>query len=324
MKNSKKIFPEKLVKGDTIGIISPSGPVRDMNFFDRGVNYLKSKGFNVVLAEHTLTRWYHMSATGQDKANDLNEMFANKSVKAIFPSVGGHTASQMLEFLDWEVIKNNPKIIFGFSDNAVLVNAINSQTGLVCFHSLCDIMFGFGVFDQGKLEANGKYTSEQLFKMISDSNPIGEIPKLSSWVIIKSGIAEGDLVGGNLSSLRSLIGSDYEPDWNNKILFLEDGSEPHRWDQQLGHLYLSKVFNKISGLIIGKGEKAEGFYPENYQPLNEIILRHFEKINIPIIYHANFGHNVENATLPIGALAKIDGNSGTLYVIEGAVSDNKN
>lgn len=315
----KKLVPFKLNQGDTIGVVSPSGPVRDQERFSRGVNYLESKGYKVIHAKHTLTRHYHMSATGKDKADDINGMFADSNIKAIFPSLGGHTASQALDYLDWDVIGSNPKIFFGFSDNSVLINAIYTKTGLICFHSLCDVVFGFGEFGSGKLETDGEYTSKHLFRVITDTSPAKEIPQLTQWSILKSGKAEGELIGGNLSTIRSLIGSSLEPNWTGKILFLEDSAEPHRWDQQLGHLHLARILDRIVGLVVGKVEKPDKFYPENYEPLPQIFLRHLEGRDIPILYGADLGHNIENCTLPVGLQAGLDGESGTLSLLEGAV-----
>jgi muramoyltetrapeptide carboxypeptidase len=314
-----KLIPAKLSPGDAIGIVSPSGPVRVKELYDRGVAYLRSKGYKIVEAPHALSRLYHMSASGKEKAEDIHAMFADQNVKAIFPTVGGHTASQAIEHLDWDFIRSHPKILFGFSDNAVLINAIHAKTGLVCFHSLCDVVFGFGVFGQGKLQTDGEYTSTQLFKVITNARPAGDIPRLSKWTALRSGIAEGPLIGGNLSTLRSLIGTEYEPDWDGCILFLEDSAEPHRWDQQLGHLRLAGILDRISGLVVGKVEKPDTFYPENFRPLPEIFLQQCDRTRIPILYGVDLGHNVENCTLPIGIDARLDCVKNSLELLEAAV-----
>jgi len=154
---------------------------------------------------------------------------------------------------------------------------------------------------------------------LSSQNPIMQIPRLSPWLVLKNGEAEGHLIGGNLSTLRSLIGTKYEPQWDGAILFLEDSAEPHTWDQQLGHLHLAGILDRINGLVIGKVERPEKFYSENFQPLTDIFLRQTESNNYPILYAADFGHNVENCTLPLGLNAKIDGNVGVLSILESAV-----
>lgn len=316
-----KLVPTKLCPSDTIGIVSPSGPVRAKELYDRGVAYLKGKGYRIVEAPHALSRLYHMSASGKEKAEDLHAMFADQSVKAILPTVGGHTASQVIEHLDWDLIRSHPKILFGFSDNTVLINAIHAKTGLVCFHSLCDVVFGFGVYGQGKLQTEGEYTSTQLFKVITNARPAGEIPSLSKWTPLRPGMVEGPLIGGNLSTLRSLIGTEYEPDWEGCILFLEDSAEPHRWDQQLGHLRLAGILDRIAGLIVGKVEKPDTFYPENHRPLPEIFLHQCDRTRVPVLYGVDLGHNVENCTLPLGIRARLDCTKGLVELLEAAVSD---
>src|SRR5258706_6676740 len=132
----KKIIPKRLSVGDAIGVISPSGPVRDLERYKSGISFLKEKGFVVVEAPHVLDRWYHMAAKATDRAEDINEMFANPKIRAIMPTVGGHTSSQVLDYLNWDLIQQNPKIFFGFSDSTVLINAIYARTGLINFHSL--------------------------------------------------------------------------------------------------------------------------------------------------------------------------------------------
>lgn len=316
-----KLIPAKLNSGDTIGVISPSGPVRIRELYDRGVGYLRGKGYEILEAPHALSRLYHMSASGKEKAEDIHAMFVDPHVKALFPSVGGHTANQVIEHLDWDVIRSHPKIVFGFSDNAVLINAIFAKTGLVCFHSLCDVVFGFGVFGQGKLQTDGDYTSKQLFNVITKAQPAGVVPQLSKWTALRSGVAEGPLIGGNLSTLRSLIGTEYEPHWDGCVLFLEDSAEPHTWDQQLGHLRLAGILNRIGGLVVGKVEKPDTFYPENYRPLQDIFLQQCDRTRIPILYGVDLGHNVENCTLPIGIRARLDCTKGSLELLEAAVKE---
>ena len=314
-----RIIPKSIKAGNTIGIVSPSGPVRDLLQFQKGADYLIRKGYNLKIGEHALGRVYHMSAYGKEKAADINAMFEDRSVNAIFPSVGGHTANQVVEYLNFEAIRQNPKIIVGFSDNSLLLNAIYAKTKLITLHSLADVMFGLGEFGSKKLQTGGKYTEEYLIKALESGEVLGKVAPLTKWECLKEGIGTGIALGGNLSTLRALIGTKYEPDWNGAVLFLEDRAEPHVWDQQLGHLRLCGLLSKLEGLVIGKVDtKPEQFYKENYQDIRGIVTRHCEGYNFPIIYGADFGHDVENFTIPIGSKVKIDAKNLEIEFLEPA------
>jgi len=313
------LLPKHLTAGDMIGVISPSGPVRDRTLYARGVQQIEADGFGVIEAAHALTRYFHMSATGPEKGQDINALFADSKVKAIFPTLGGHTANQVLPYIRWDVIRDNPKVFCGFSDSSVLLNAVFAKTGLVCFHTLCDVVFGYGIFGTGKLQTDGKYTRENLKKVLMTPAPLGPIPQLNVWEGLRSGVVDGTLLGGNLSTIRSLIGTEYEPNWEGAILFLEDSAEPHRWDQQLGHLELAGVFRKIGGLLVGNCERPDLFYPDGYQTLREIVARYCEQYAFPVVYRADFGHNIENCTLPVGLVVRLDGANAQLSLTSAAV-----
>lgn len=312
--------PAPLSDGATIGIISPSGPVRDRAQFQKGINYLKQRGYRIHLGEHALERTFHMSAPGKAKAEDLNAMFADPSVQAIFPSVGGHTANQVIEHLDFELIKENPKILIGFSDTSVVINAIYARTGLVSLHDSVDIMFGVGRFGDESLATRGDYTAEYLFRVLRSTDPLGRIEPLTEWRCLKKGTGTGHALGGNLSTIRALIGTNYEPNWFGAILFLEDRAEPHQWDQQLGHLRLAGVLSKLAALVVGKVEnKPEQFYKENFEPLPDIVSRHCVGYDFPILYAADFGHDVENFPLLLGVQTRVDGGACSIEYLESMV-----
>ena len=315
----KRLYPIAVKRGATIGVVSPSGPVRDERQFDKGVQILRARGYEVKLAPRALSRTFHMSAFGAEKAEDLNTMFADPQIAAIFPSVGGHTANQVLEHLDYDIIARNPKILVGFSDNSVLLNAIYARTGLVSIHDCADIMFGVGRFGDERLSTRGEYTARYLFSAIENAKPLGTIEPLTDWQCLRVGTGGGIALGGNLSTLRALIGSPFEPAWDGAVLFLEDSAEPHQWDQQLGHLRLTSVLSRVSAVVVGKVEnKPEQFYKENYQPIPEIIARHCMGYDYPILYGADFGHDVENFAIPIGVRVQVSGLARTVTFTESA------
>ena len=217
------MIPKRLKVGDTIGIVSPSGPVNEelKHQFDKGIDFLKNLGFKVKIGKNALSNSLKYSATPQEKADDMNAMFADDEIKAVICSQGGANANSILPLLDFEIIKNNPKIFLGISDITVLLNAIYQKTGLVTFHGN-DIMWGFGT----------EHTDydEQEFKDRLIEGKIGEIKHNSEWGCIRDGVAEGVLIGGNLNCLNKLVGTEYLPDFKDKILLLESFDESNSPD----------------------------------------------------------------------------------------------
>src|SRR3989344_7467375 len=208
------MIPKRLCFGDTIGIVSPSGAVtkETMNQFNGGIDFLKNFGFKVKVGKNALSNTLKYSATPQEKADDLNSMFADTEVKAIICSQGGDNSNSILPLIDFNIIKNNQKIFLGISDITVLLNAIYTEAGLVTFHGN-DLMWGFGT----------EHTDydEQEFKDRLIGGKIGEVKNNSAWKCIREGIAEGILIGGNLNCLNKLAGTKYLPNFEAKILLLE-------------------------------------------------------------------------------------------------------
>lgn len=316
--------PIKLEPGDKIGIVSPSEPVSSKNRLKRGIKVLKGMGFKIVLGKNVLKKYgIYIAGTDEERVSDLNGMFRNPKIKGIFCTVGGFSANRLLDLIDYRAIKKNPKVFMGFSDITVLLNAIHQKTGLVTFHGV-NVEFGFSRGFEGRYQ----YTKDYFLKAIMTAKPIGDILPFGSKIkILKKGEAEGSLVGGNLRVLTTLLGTEYEPDWEGKILFWEEFKEtPQDIDFDLTHLRLAGVFDKISGMIIGKlrecdfsyrlrkSEKTKGL------PIEKIILEICKDFKFPIIMGVPFGHIHPQIVLPIGVKAKID-TSQTLpfSVIENAV-----
>jgi len=301
----KLIKPPKLKPGDTIGIISPSEPIIYKKKFMQGVKELEKLGLKVVFGKNVFKRrGGYMAGTIKERIDDIHSMFKNREIKAIFTSRGGFCSNQLLPFIDFSLIKKNQKIISGFSDITVLINAIYAKTGLITFH-------GPGI--EFLISNWGEFTKNYFIKALFQTKPLGDISGLSHWKILKRGKATGRLIGGNLSVLRTLIGTQYSPNWQKSILFLEDCEITYEdLDHFLTHLKLTNIFEKISGLIIGKNshikkieknsslEKLSFFSPE------KIILEITKEYNFPIISGLDFGHDCEQITIPIGVKATID------------------
>lgn len=303
-----KIIPNKLKKGDKIGVISPSAPITKnlINKFEIGLKFLKNLGFKIVISKNALSNTLKYSATPQEKADDINEMFENKTIKAIICSQGGENSNSVLPFLDYKTIKLNPKIFFGISDATIFLNALYSKTGLVTFHSN-DIIWGFS--------KKSDYEKQEFIQRLLEGK-IGKINKNSNWKCIRKGCVEGILLGGNLFTLTKLIGTKYFPDFKNKILFLEDfgeEGEPHQISSFFHHLDQVGVFKQIKGLWLGY------YKTKSKIEIEDIAKEITQKYNFPILKCDDFGHNTENTVIPIGVKIKLDATNKNVEILEKCV-----
>ena len=313
---SKQIKPLALRKGDTIGIISPSGPIFfRKGYVKKGIKILHEMGFKTKLGRYALKETGYMAGSDDERAADLMEMFEDKEIKAIFATRGGDAASHLLDMLDYKKIKKNPKILMGLSDITALLNSINKKTGLVTFHGPL-LAWGINCSFFG-LKSMDSYSKEYMLKALCSKKPIGYIEPIKKRIVIKQGKAEGVLVGGNLDCVEKLCGTEYEPDFKNKILFWEEFREyVEDIDRDLTHLRLQGVFDKINGMVIGHLEHylAKG---ERYERFEKMIKNITKGYDFPILKAEEFGHGLKNATIPIGAKARISNNK--FEIIESGV-----
>lgn len=309
----EKIRANKLQENDTIGIISVAAPEANeqKERFEKGINYLKQKGYNVVLSDHVLGNKSYISADPKSMAEDLMNLFEDNNVNCIICAGGGSNSNSLLQYIDFDKIKGNPKIFMGVSNPTTLLNAISTMTGLITFHGPT-IVWDFG-------EDNGlcKFTDNHLWPELCYGDKEHNINDYNhDWISVRDGKAEGSLVGGNLISIQTLLGTKYEPDWNGKILFWEDICKPiEKIDLMLTHFKNVGVFEKINGMIIGQLVSC-GSEEEIYN----MVLERLSEYDFPIIANVPFGHTKDKLTLPIGANVSFDTeNLQTLEVKEPVV-----
>lgn len=262
-----------------------------------------------------------MAGTDKERSADINAMFRNKKIKGIFCSRGGQSSNRLLDLIDYNAIQKNPKVFMGLSDITVLLNVIHGKNGLITFHGP-NVEFGFSHGTKGR----NNFTAEYFSKAVMTSEAIGEIPRLKTSDILKLGKAQGRLMGGNLEVLLTLLGTKYEPDWKGKILFLEEAYRTiEDVDFWLTHLRLAGVFEKISGMVIGKLSgitrlrSGDDWDPKKTFPVGKIILGICKDYEFPIIKNIPFGHYYPQITIPIGAKATIDTSKKLFSIDEAAV-----
>ncbi|MDD4353326.1 MAG: LD-carboxypeptidase [Candidatus Nanoarchaeia archaeon] len=317
------MFPDKLKKGDEIRIIAPSRSLSLIS--EENIKFAKSRlesmGFKVTFSKNCRESDMFISSSINSRVQDIHEAFADKNVKAIFTVIGGFNSNQLLKYLDYNLIKKNPKILCGYSDFTAFANAITAKTELVTYYG--------PHFSTWSMKKEFDYILEY-FKKCLMSNEEFEVKSSLSWsddtwykdqenrivekneglIVINPGKAEGKILGGNLCTFNLLQGTEFFHNLKNSILFIEDDDMPKEgfdveFDRDLQSLIHQQGFEKVKGLVIGRFQKKAEM---NMDKLRYILSTKEELKNIPIIANADFGHTYPICTLPLGGTAEIEAN----------------
>lgn len=336
----------KLIKSDQIGLISNSAPLAGLvpHRTKNGLKMLRDLGFKPKLGTSALKVEDYIAGSPENRAKDINLLFKDKNIKAIISFIGGDHSNQLLKLLDYEVIKNNPKIIMGYSDSTVLLLAIYTQTGLVTF-------YGPTVLNQfAEYPKMLDFTLDHFKKTVMSNTPIRKImpslqwteevmdwfekkdlsrarkmKKNSGWEWLKEGKANGVLIGGCLASLMHLRGTKFWPNFNGTILFWEisesessifKGEPISAVDSHLADLENSGVFDKICGMVIGRPYR---YSKTDEKQLIDLIKKRTKKYNFPILYRVDFGHTDPVITMPIGVKSSLDSKENIFSIDESGV-----
>ena len=322
--------------GDTIGVISPSSPAAGIfqYRFERGIKQLHDLGFKVEIGKSALQITGYSAGTEKDRAIDLQEMFLNKDISAIICAIGGEHSCELLEHLNFEAIKDNPKILVGYSDITVLLLSIWTKTKMPTFYGPT-LMTEFSEFG-GILP----FTKEWFCKALMSDKPIGKlssskliIDEFISWGtlddqqrkrriikteefhFIKDGKGEGLLICACIEALSHLKGTPYMPDFTNSILFIETASDRPNLPYlaaQLSDLINMKVFEKIKGLVFGK----KNWRDDDINDLKKLLLQKTREFSFPIVIAVDFGHISPILTLPIGCKLSLSSWDNSINFIE--------
>ena len=317
------IKPKKLTQGDTIALISPAGFI-EKEELDESKSKLESFGFKTVAGNNVLNKTGYLAGSDKERADDVNRAFADENIKAIVCTRGGWGVARMLDLLDYDIIKRNPKIIIGYSDITALLYGIFSQTGLVCYHGPVGISTFNDYSSEIFLDILTKPYSPKYLLCADESDAATN--KDYERLIIRSGEATGELVGGNLSIVVSMIGTKYDIDLSGKILFLEEvGEAPYRIDRMLTQLIQAKDLKKCSGIALGVFWKCNGGREDsgitNSFSLQEVLYDRLFPLKIPVVYGLSFGHIKNKMTLPFGIKAKLNATEQSLKLLESTVLD---
>ena len=287
--NKTLIRPPRLKPGDTIGVVAPAGPF-DPEIFSQGLSTVESLGFRTLVNDEIFEKTGYLAGTDAQRAQLVNRLFKDPEVQAIVCARGGFGSLRILPLVDFDVVRENPKVFIGFSDITALLAAIKARSGLVTFHGPMVTT----------LATAPEFTCDILTTAIASDAPLEITP--ADGIVIQAGQAKGPIIGGNLSTLCHLLGTPFQAEFKNHILLFEDrGEARYRIDRMVSQMKLAGCFEGIAGLVLGSFEDCgalDGIY--------RIFREHFQDIHIPILAGFDMGHGKQNLTVPFGIEATLD------------------
>ncbi|MBB3167089.1 S66 peptidase family protein [Simiduia aestuariiviva] len=312
----KPRYAKRLQPGMTVGLVAPAGNSPEDQHIDFGVDIIKSLGFEVKLGSHLYQRHQYLAGTDAQRAADINAMFKDPDVDAIICTRGGFGTPRLLPLLDYEAIARNPKILLGYSDITALLNAIHLRTGLITFHGP---MAGQAYSDYTVAEFDRILMGAEVPTPLGAPPPFaqrrGSAERANRITRFVGGRARGPLVGGNLTLLCTLMGTPFMPEFRGKLLFLEDiGESPYRVDRMLTQLWLAGVFEQVVGVVFGKFTDVVIDGPSF--SIEAVIRDRCATLTIPVVRGLMIGHVDDQSIIPVGGMAELDGDAGTLTLLE--------
>ena len=311
-----KILPKRLKKGDVIGLIAPAGIITEKQLKNT-IESVEKLGYKSYHTNSALSKYGYFAGKDKERADDLMHMFTNKNVAGILCIRGGYGAMRILDMLDYDLINQNPKVFIGYSDITAFLSSIYENTGLITFHGPVGIS-SFNEFTVNSYRniietPQNKYKYQYLREKNTEETSEFDV------YTINEGKAEGELIGGNLSVIVSMIGTKFEPNFENKIVFIEEIDEKtYKVDRMLTQLVQATNIKKASGIVLGIFKKCD----QDEEPklsLKEAITDILKPLNIPVSYGMAFGHVANKMTIPVGIKAKMNADKNSLKLLEKAV-----
>ena len=299
------MIPPKLKKGDEIRIIAPSGSLTRVrtDVLERSLAYLDENGFRVTYSTNCREMDSFSSSSVKSRAADLHEAFADPDVKAVMACIGGFNVNQILPYIDYDLIRANPKILCGYSDITALLNAVYARTGLVTYHAPHLAALGF--------LREREYTHKYLTACLMNEDPISVTPSetAGSYTILQEGTCEGEIAGGNLCTLNLLQGTPYMPDLRDKVLFIEDDNImgdyfPYEFDRNLQSLLQLSGAESVRGIVFGRFDESCRLTEDTIRA----IVKGKVPAGIPVVFGTDFGHVFPMISFPVGGRVKLSAN----------------
>ena len=318
---SALIKPKKLNEGDTIGLVTPASALPRTSF-DLAIENITSLGFKAKYSPNLRVKKGFLGGTDQQRLDDIHSMFESPEVSGIVCARGGYGAGRLLPHINYDLIKANPKVFVGYSDITALLYGIHKMSGLVCFHGPMAASV-FSDFTKKSFKETLTQKESPIKILIPSYGANHEKPAFQP-IRLFEGRARGALVGGNLSLVCAMLGTPYDLDFKDKIVFLEEvGENPYRIDRMLTQLLNAGKLQQAKGIALGvfydcQTAPTDPSYPWS-TGLKSVLMDRIAPLKIPAIYGMPIGHIEDNATLPFGVQAQLDTTAGSLSLLAPAV-----
>jgi muramoyltetrapeptide carboxypeptidase len=320
MGSKPTVRPPKLRRGNRVALVAPAGPLLERDDLTRAEALCRALDYEPVLGTNAYRRHGYLAGTDQERLADLNFALNDASIDAIWCIRGGYGSIRLLAEVDYAAIAKQPKALIGFSDITALLNAITRLTGVVTFHGPV-ARSSMSSFNRSHFE---RVLSSDSAPGLLDRVPAPAdllVPQENRIVTLRGGVAEGPIVGGNLTLLQCLIGTPYLPDLAGAILFLEDvGEDLYRVDRMLAHLRLTGGLRRLAGIAVGHFTDLKRSAPDGALGYDEVLATYFEPLGIPVAYGFPIGHVDQQWTIPIGTRGRLNADRGELELLEPAVA----
>ena len=309
------IKPQRIHPGDKVGLVNPATAAFEHEPIEIMIDALESLGLEVVPGRNYYNRHGYFAGTDTERASDINTFFHDPDIKMIFAR-GGWGSARVLPLLEYDAIRNNPKVLIGYSDATALITGVHAKTGLVTFHGPSPLnTFSAGHFR--RVVMNGEQVNMTNPTDITEDTLVQTENRVRT---ISEGKASGRIFGGNLTVLTAIMGSAYLPDWHGSILFLEDVDEAvYRVDRMLTELSLAGVLGKIGGFVFGRCTDCESGTSYGSLTLEQVLAEHIEPLGIPAFSGSMIGHIDQQFTIPLGIDVEIDADVGSIRMLEAGV-----
>lgn len=309
------VRPRRLRKGQLIGLVSPAGTPSPGTKIEKSVRRLESEGYRVVVGKHAAAEHGYLAGRDEERAADLNAMIRDPAVRAIFALRGGYGSPRLLRWIDYGALGRDPKIICGFSDITALQLAIFRKCRLVTFSGPMPAVDFWDEIDS--------YTEENFWRLLTSTRKIGplENPPHSPATVLRTGVGQGTLLGGNLSLLVSSLGTPFLPSLRGAILVLEEVDEyPYRIDRMLTQLENSGIARAVNGVVFGQFTRCVPKDPSKPSLPVEVVQKDFvSRLNCPVFGNLQYGHVPCKLTLPLGLEARLDSAQNCIELPQSAV-----
>ena len=311
------IKPRPLKPGDTVGLITPSSYVSDPDELAFARRFCDFFNLKIKQGRNVGHRYGYLAGTGAERVEDLHAMFRDPDVSGVFCIRGGYGSAQMLDKLDYDLIRAHPKVFLGYSDITALHTAIGRRTGLVTFHGPVSLSHLSRWSQQHLQRALFETAPLGLLTNPSDANPLQPAHTLRT---VREGKARGPLTGGNLTLLSTTLGTPFEIETAGRILLMEDiGEDIYRIDRMFTQLRLAGKLQAAAGIVIGECKDCPPPEHSSAYSLGEVIDYLLGDLGIPVLYGLSFGHTTDQVTVPLGLTATLDATKQQLVVEESAV-----